>query len=297
MSGADGGAEVVVLGSAQDGGVPHAGCLCPRCEAARANHRLRRLPASIGLRAGDEWLIVDATDAFEEQMHMLWSRRPASRGHAGERYRPPETVILTHAHTGHYVGIWQLDRSVLAAPGTRVLAPPRTAAFLAANEPWAGMAAEGFIRIEALEWGRSLPFAGGVEIEPLEVPHRTETAAPDSSPTDTTALLLRGPRYSLLYLPDIDFWEQWERDVAEVVASVDVALLDGTFWQSPTSRDVPHPPIVQTMGRLEHLVGQTRIVFTHLNHTNPALTAGSPEATELARRGFEIAREGMRFDI
>lgn len=284
-------AEVVVLGSAQDGGVPHAGCLCPRCAAARADPQLRRLPAALGVRAGDDWLMIDATSAFEEQLHLLWSRRPASRAYAAERYRPPETVLITHAHTGHYVGLWQLDRSVLAARGTRVLAPPRTAALLAANEPWKAMAAEGFIAIKPLEWGRPTRFAEDIEIEPVEVPHRSEWD------TDTAALLIRGPRSTVLYLPDIDFWDEWDRDVERVVASVDVALLDGTFWESPTSADVPHPPVTQTMERLGELAGRTRIVFTHLNHTNPVLDATSPEAAEVARRGFEVAREGMTFEI
>lgn len=71
--------EVVILGSAQDGGVPHAGCVCANDRAAREDKALRRLSASLGLRSGDAWAMVDATSAFEEQMHRLWSRRSASR--------------------------------------------------------------------------------------------------------------------------------------------------------------------------------------------------------------------------
>jgi pyrroloquinoline quinone biosynthesis protein B len=155
------------------------------------------------------------------------------------------------------------------------------------------MVHEGFIAFEALLWDEPYDVVPGVTATPLSVPHRSEW------PTDTAALLLRGPAASLLYLPDIDFWEQWARDIEGQVESVDVALLDGTFWTSPTSADVPHPPILRTMERLESIAagGTTRIVFTHLNHSNPALIEGSPEEREVVERGFEIAREGLAFEI
>ncbi|MEZ4523846.1 MAG: MBL fold metallo-hydrolase [Thermomicrobiales bacterium] len=285
--------EVVVLGSAQDGGVPHAGCLCRACRAARADFRKRRLPACLGIRSGDDWTLVDPTMAFEEQMHMLWSRRPSSAEHPGERYRPPERIIVTHAHTGHYAGLWQLDKSVLAAPGARVIAPPLTAGLLRANEPWKQMEADGYIEIEAAEWDRQLEAAGGVTVELVEVPHRSEW------PTDTAALRIDGPSATLLYLPDIDFWDDWDRDVVAEVEGVDVAILDGSFWDAPTSPDVPHPPVLETMDRLQGVAdrGETRIIFSHLNHSNPAVVAGSQEAEEVSRRGFEVAVDGLAIEI
>lgn len=285
--------EVVILGSAQDGGVPHAGCLCASCRAARDDPRQRRRPASLGIRSGDDWLMIDATGAFEEQMHMLWSRRPSSAGHTGERYRPPEAIILTHAHTGHYAGLWQLDKSVLAAPRVSVLAPPKTAEFLRSNEPWAAMVHDRYIEIEAFAWDLAIEPFDAVGLTPIEVPHRSEW------PTDTAALLIEGLRSRVLYLPDIDFWDAWGRDVVEVVGSVDIAILDGSFWDAPTSPDVPHPPIRQTMDRLQAIAdaGSTRIIFTHLNHSNPAVGPESVERKELLERGFQLAEDGMSIEI
>jgi pyrroloquinoline quinone biosynthesis protein B len=286
-------AEIVILGSAQDGGVPHAGCLCPTCRAARSDHRRRRLPAALGIRSGDDWTLMDATSAFEEQLHALWSRRPSSASHADERYRPPDTLLLTHAHTGHYTGLWQLDRSVLAGREVRVLAPPLTTRLLQGQEPWLAMSAEGFIRVEAFDWDGEIELFGAVRVVPVEVPHRAEWE------TDTAAFVIRGPSGSALYLPDIDAWDDWPRDVTEVVANVDIAILDGTFWAGPTSARVPHPPIVETIERLGPIAksGTTRIVFTHLNHSNPALVEASEEAQQVASQRFEIAHEGMSFEI
>jgi len=39
------------------------------------------------------------------------------------------------------------------------------------------------------------------------------------------------------------------------------------------------------------------VLLTHLNNSNPALDDGGPQQAEVARRGFEIAREGMRFGL
>jgi pyrroloquinoline quinone biosynthesis protein B len=286
-------AEVVILGSAQDGGVPHAGCLCANCRNARANSSVRRRPASLGIRSGDDWLIVDATLAFEEQMHMLWSRRPSSLGYATERYRPPETIIVTHAHSGHYNGLWQLDKSVLAAPNVNVLAPPRTAELLRQNEPWSAMIRDGYISVESLAWNELLEPIEGVKLLSIEVPHRSEWE------TDTAALVIEGASSDVLYLSDIDFWDEWDRYVENVVEDVDIAILDGSFWDAPTSPDVPHPPIRETMDRLQGVAerGRTRIIFTHLNHSNPVVSVDSLERSELEARGFEIAEDGMALEI
>ena len=85
---------------------------------------------------------------------------------------------------------------------------------------------------------------------------------------------------------------------------MDVALLDGTFWSldelpGRTADEVPHPLMPQTMDALQKVVDrkEARVVLTHLNNSNPALDEGGPEQAEVARRGFEIAREGMRFAL
>ena len=130
----------------------------------------------------------------------------------------------------------------------------------------------------------------------IPVPHRPEYS-------DTVAFMFRGPSQSLLYLPDIDSWDRWDIRVDDIVREVDVALLDGAFF-SPDEvpgrsiEDIPHPLMRQTMDRLAAAVQDgNRVVFTHLNNTNPALDDGGDAAREVARRGFEIARAGLRFPL
>ena len=65
--------EAILLGTAQDGGVPHAGCNCPTCAAAWANPARQQHPACLGLGDYDArrfWLI-DATPAFPAQLHAM----------------------------------------------------------------------------------------------------------------------------------------------------------------------------------------------------------------------------------
>lgn len=279
--------DLVLLGSAQDGGLPHAGCLCPNCRAARLDHTRRRLPASAGIVSGDHLALIDATSAFEEQWHMLWERSPRSRNVDGERYGAPEIVILTHAHTGHYAGLWQLDRSVLAARGTRVLSPPGVHAFLSAQEPWAGMVREGFIALEPMPLDTGIELLPGIRLTAIEVPHRAEWE------TDTVALIVTGSDRSALYLPDIDRWDEWQHDIADIVRDVDAAFLDGCFWAAPTSRNVPHPPVVETLDRLQPLVDTgKRVAFIHLNHSNPLCDPATDEYRQVIERGFQAGREG-----
>jgi len=290
--GSVGNAELVILGSAQDGGLPHAGCRCGNCRAARADWTRRRLPASAGIVAGDRLAIIDTTSAFEEQYHHLWERSERSQAFEGERYGAPEIVVLTHAHTGHYVGLWQLDRSVLAARQSLVLAPPKMHRFLAAQEPWAGMVREGFIVLEPLPIDEPFDLLPGVRVTALEVPHRAEWE------TDTVALVVEGTQASALYLPDIDRWDEWERDINDVVASVDSAFLDGCFWAAPTSRNVPHPPVIETMERLQPLVDAGKHVsFIHLNHSNPLCDPTTDEHRMVLERGFAVGREGDSVDL
>lgn len=284
--------EVIVLGVAQDGGVPHAGCLCTNCRAARQDPARRHPPVSLGIISGERMAMVDATSGFEEQLAMLWERNPSSKTFEAERFPAPEAIVLTHAHVGHYTGIWQLDRSVLAAKSVTVTGPPDTIRMLQQNEPWKAIEHEGHIRFEPGTFDVAFTLLPDVEVTMIQVPHRSEWG------TDTAALAIRGPERSLLYLPDIDRWDEWDRDLETTVRQFDVVMLDGCFWVAPPRAGVPHPPITETMDRLEHLAGgRTEIVFTHINHSNPVLTPGSDAFNEVLRRGFSIAAEGDSYRL
>jgi pyrroloquinoline quinone biosynthesis protein B len=171
------------------------------------------------------------------------------------------------------------------------------AEFLSSNQPWAFLADQGRIELRPLDLDRWHRIDEHLEAQLWKVPHRDELA-------DTVGFVFRGPTATMLFLPDINSWALWERDVAEAVASVDVALLDGSFWSADevpgrAVEDIPHPLIPWTMDALQGVVdrGAARVVLTHLNNSNPALDEDGPQQAEIRRRGFDLAREGMRFEL
>ncbi len=96
----------------------------------------------------------------------------------------------------------------------------------------------------------------------------------------------------------------WETDIRDVVRSVDYALLDATFFQDGElgGRDmskIKHPFVSESMALFETFDAEdrARVIFIHMNHTNPLLYDGSPEQAEVERRGFRFAREGMRLEL
>jgi len=288
----------LVLGSVQDAGFPQVGCYTPRCDAGRAllaagRGRFVSSLALIEPRA-ERFYLVDATPDITRQLDLI--TQPAFRRRAAER-RPFDGIFLTHAHIGHYAGLAMLGREGLGILETPVYCTQAMAGFLASNYPWRFLVDQGHIVLRPLavdEWHRIDPF---LEVQLWQVPHRNEIA-------DTVAFVFRGPDASILFLPDINAWSMWNRNVAEAVASVDVALVDGTFWSldelpGRTLDEVPHPLMLQTMDVLQGVVDrkQTRVVLTHLNNTNPALDDGGPQQAEIARRGFGLAQEGMRFAL
>ena len=278
--------------------MPQAGCYTERCDAARVGppRYVTSLALIMPARGGPDqrsYYLVDASPDLRAQMDMIDD--PAFRRRAQAR-RPFDGIFLTHAHMGHYLGLAFLGRESLAVSATPVYCTDAMREFLSTNGPWSLMVDEGRLVFPSVQPGDWFRVDGAFEARMTLVPHRPEFS-------DTVAWEFRAVRRTLLYLPDIDAWNRWNRRIEDVVAQTDVALLDGAFFRPeevPGRRveDIPHPMIPDTMARLEHLTGGSRrIVFTHLNNTNPVLDQASLEARQVVDRGFELAREGMIFPL
>jgi pyrroloquinoline quinone biosynthesis protein B len=263
----------ILLGLAQDGGYPQAGCNRPDCEAAWTDQRLRRHIASLGIvdPASNQRWMIDATPDFPGQLRML----------SGP---PLHGILLTHAHIGHYLGLAQLGREVMGARGVPVYAMPRMKAFLEKNGPWEQLVRLGNIEIRPLQDGAEVRLNERITVTPLLVPHRDEYS-------ETVAYIVKMPGRSVLWLPDIDKWETWSAKIEDVVARVDVAYLDGTFFDETelpgrNLSEIPHPTIRESMTRLRDHAGKVR--FIHLNQSNPVLR--NPKLVEPFRVGVEGER-------
>jgi len=280
----------IVLGTAQDGGVPQAGCGCRACEAARVDPTRARRPSCLGLvdgTTGGRWL-VDATPQFPSQLDDL--NRASGKSVDG----PPDGILLTHAHVGHYTGLLQLGREVMCSREVPVWVMPRMAAFLEAHQPWASLVQDRNVILKELSADRPLVLSERLSVRALPVPHRDELS-------ETVAFEISGPSRRVLWLPDIDAWDE---RVPALVQKVDVAWLDGTFFDDGElpGRDldqIPHPRIshhLEEYASWSEATG-TEVRLIHLNHTNPACDPDSPEAGRIANSGVRVAAEGERIAL
>ncbi|WP_214412685.1 MBL fold metallo-hydrolase [Sphaerisporangium fuscum] len=106
----------------------------------------------------------------------------------------------------------------------------------------------------------------------------------------------------LVYAPAMGVWPS-ELDTA--LAGADCVIVDGTFWDDEeprragiserTATQMGHLPIEATAERLARLPG--RVLYTHLNNTNPLVGPDAPQHATLARLGVEVAAEGTVIEL
>jgi pyrroloquinoline quinone biosynthesis protein B len=279
---------LMVLGIGQDGGAPQAGShLDPRW----IDRDYAQDATSLGLvdpESGQRWMF-EATPDFRRQWYALDTQ-------AGLREkRVPDGIFLTHAHIGHYTGLMFLGHESIGAQGVPVFAFPRMATFLTENGPWSQLVKYGNIVLSQLESEQAVTLTEQLSVTPFLVPHRQEFS-------EVAGFIINGPNKRVGFIPDIDSWEEWDSTGMGLDAflnAVDLAYIDATFYADGEipGRDMsgfPHPFITHTISRLSEASAETKakIVFIHLNHTNPALYPDSPEVQSIQSAGFRVATPG-----
>jgi len=206
-------------------------------------------------------------------------------------------VFLTHAHIGHYTGLMHFGREAVGASDIPVYAMPMMAAYLSNNGPWDQLLSLQNIELRPLADGVPVELNGSLRVTPIQVPHRQEYS-------ETVGYRIDGPNKSAVFIPDIDKWENWSTDIRDVIRDVDYALLDATFFADGElpGRDmsmIKHPFVSESMALFDALSDEqkSRVIFIHMNHTNPLLIDGSPAQSEVQKRGFRFAKEGLRLPL
>lgn len=293
-------AEAVVLGTAQDAGVPQINCFSENCTAVRSGRRTAPLVACIGLidhLAGRRFLL-DATPDIVAQVGALIT--PTGEAPVGldsgtvPLHEILHGIFLTHAHMGHYTGLVHLGKEGAAPRRLPVFASRRMCDFLSVNAPWDALVKGDFIEPRPLTPGVRVQISPSLSITPFEVAHRAEY-------TDTLGYRVHGPRRTLMYVPDADVWDGWDTPFEDLLLASDIALIDGSFWSTDelgyrAQANVPHPPVSQTLERLRDADDLPEIRFVHLNHTNPLWDTASPLRRDLPP-GFAVAETGQRLPL
>lgn len=285
------GAYILVLGNVQDAGSPQAGCQKLCCSVLWDHPDKTRMVSSLGLidQKEKQFWMFDASPDFSKQYLLAHNVSAESLRLKG--------IFLTHAHIGHYTGIMQLGKEALNSDSIPVYGFARMRAFLSKNGPWEALVANRNILLLPLSVQQAQTLTDKFSVQSLLVPHRDEYS-------ETAAFIIHSKNKSALYIPDIDKWDLWECNIDSLIGTVDYAFIDGTFYDAEEInhrdiRSIPHPFIIESMERFKNLSPdlKSRIYFTHLNHTNPALRADSEASAAIEAAGFHIARTGMIFDM
>ncbi len=287
---------VKVLGTAQDGGIPQIGCFCPNCLQARKDQRFARLISSLGILdlKNRTAFIIDTTPDLRLQYDLIHER--LGRQKTG-RKNVPDGILLTHAHIGHYTGLMFYGYESLSTQNLPVYCSKRMGDFLSSNGPWGQLVSLKNISLQYFEYERKENLSENISVIPFRVPHRDEYS-------DTLGLKIFGPKKSLLYIPDIQSWDGWNRSIKEEVEQTDHAILDGTFFspEELPGRDltkIGHPFITTSLEVLKDTTRvrskRKKVFFTHLNHSNLALNPESQERKTVTEAGCSIASDGMEF--
>ncbi|MEO7924465.1 MAG: MBL fold metallo-hydrolase [Chitinophagaceae bacterium] len=284
---------LVVLGIAQDAGYPQMGCEKECCEAYWQGMEPKELVTCLALvdRKTNQYWLFEATPDITEQLHNLQSYLP------GQTDYSPDGIFITHAHTGHYTGLMQFGREAMGAKGIPVYTMPQMDSFLRNNGPWSQLVSLDNIRLQGLKADSSVLLNSSLKVTPVKVPHRDEFS-------ETVGFVIESKKKKILFIPDIDKWEKWEKDIMAEIGKVDMVLLDGTFYKNGElpGRDmseVPHPFVEESLQKFSALssAARSKIVFIHFNHTNPLLKMHSAEKDSVKGKGFGVAREKMLIEL
>ena len=274
-----------VLGTLQDGGSPHLGCKKNCClNLSEMDKEIRKVTSlEIFNQIKKESILFEATPDIIHQWNSMYSN--------------PKGIFLTHAHMGHYSGLLHLGKEALASKCISVYVMPRMYNFLKNNGPWSQLIDQKNILLKKLHENESIQVLNKVKIIPLLVPHRDEFS-------ETVGYKIVGPKKKVLFIPDIDKWSLWSKNLISVLREVDIAFLDATFFSAEEVdyrpiAEIPHPLVHETMKYLENetKVIKNKIYFIHMNHTNPLLDPNSDSTKWVIKHGFNIARIGQQFEL
>lgn len=278
---------IVVLGIAQDAGYPQIACKKVCCQRVYDNPSNKRLVSSIALVdpiSKESW-VFDATPDFTEQTKILSK-------HLKEGKQLPQGIFLTHGHIGHYPGLMYLGREAMSADKMPVYAMPRMVDYLTNNGPWSQLVDLNNIELKPIQKDSIIVLNERISITPILVPHRDEF-------TETVGYLIKNNTKQALFIPDIDKWSKWDRNIVDYIKEVDIALLDATFFKNgEINRDmneVPHPFAEESMQLFDGLSDKDKrkVYFIHFNHTNPLLIDGSDAQKSVINKGFNIAKQEL----
>jgi pyrroloquinoline quinone biosynthesis protein B len=278
---------LIVLGVTQDGGYPHMGCTRSCCATA-IRDSIKQMVVSLAVAdpTSKKWWLFEATPDITEQLQLFKTQT------AGEFPYLPEGIFLSHAHMGHYTGLMYLGREVMNTKNVAVYALPRMEKFLTKNGPWSQLVQLKNIDLKLVAADRPLKLSDNISVTAFTVPHRDEFS-------ETAGFKIETSAKKYLFIPDIDKWQKWNRNIVDEVKAIDVAFLDATFYSADELpghdiNQVPHPLVTETLSLFSDKKEVSKIHFIHFNHNNPLLWDSNTKKRFMFD-GYYYAIHGKRY--
>lgn len=292
--------RVLLLGTAAGGGFPQWNCRAPTSLKAWSGDILApaRTQASIALSGdGRSWIVVNASPDLRAQILAnppLWPR-------VGLRHSPITDVVLTGGEVDCVAGLLNLrEAQAFDLHGTA-----ETLANLDAN-PIFNALARPLVARRAMVLDRSFD-AAGLRLTAFtvagKVPLYLEGEGDLTGRRGTTIGLeaVDGNGRRLVFVPGCAAIDDALR---ARIDGADILLFDGTLWRddemvalgitSKTGYRMGHVSMSGPDGTMARLADLTigRRIFIHINTTNPALVARTPERVAANQAGWHIPIDG-----
>jgi pyrroloquinoline quinone biosynthesis protein B len=312
--------RVKVLGSAAGGGFPQWNCACSNCSGFRLGtvHTSARSQTQIAFSPDSEgkvWFLVCASPDL--RMQILAHPELAPRADAPV-HSPIAGVFLPSAEVDSVMGLLHLREFqsffVFSTAGVQRILKKENKIFgvLERVDPpvqWQVLSGKGRLGCHLSESPGEAPAFVCVTMPlggsyPDFVSEELQRAL--SHEEASTGFVFEQKGNSLFLAPSLSGRNsEWTK----AAASSDVVLIDGTFWSDDeliktgrskkTAREIGHLPLSGPDGLLEQFPksAKGRKILIHINNTNPILNEDSAERRAALEAGFEIAYDGMEFEL
>jgi pyrroloquinoline quinone biosynthesis protein B len=298
---------VRVLGSAAGGGVPQWNCACENCEAARSARVPRRTQSGLAMsHDGISWILLNCSPDIAMQIEAFRPLLPSR-----DRRSPITDVLLTDANLDHVGGLAILRQAThpIRVRSSAVISriarsQPSFAQFAVPPHRWIDVPLDG----ACSKTGDDDPVGRLFTVRAIVVPG--STPAYDGRRAERGAVVAYeisedGKENVLLFAPIFAAISELLRDA---IARAKVAFLDGSFYRDDeleatvkigkTARSMGHQIVSGPCGTLAQLPRtRGRLIFTHINNTNPMLDPDSRAAASVRGAGAEVAYDGMEVTL
>jgi pyrroloquinoline quinone biosynthesis protein B len=294
------GFRALVLGAAAGGGLPQWNCGCVNCNLARmAGGLVPQTQSSIAISAdGQNWAILNASPDIRQQLLNTPALHPT-----GLRLSPIRSVLVTNGDIDHIAGLLTLrEKQAFELVMTAAIAD-----VLDANPIFRALD-PAFVSRRIVSSEQRFELVAGVTAYLFPVPGKAplflEQGEPvtDKEDEQTVGVALEVGGKRIFHIPGC---ATVTPGLAERIRSADLVMFDGTLYTDAemidsgagvkTGRRMGHISISGPDGSLAALapLDIARILYIHINNTNPIWRDGPERRAVISEPCFEIGYDGM----